>query len=66
MRTHFLLEPAENPGSGEKLFKIYEEWYGHEHMNESNTKPSVLVTSTLKKVTLKLNNQKRLKNVVKN
>jgi hypothetical protein len=43
MRTHFLLEPAETPGSGEKLFKIYEEWYGHEHMNESNTKPSVLV-----------------------
>jgi len=44
MRTHFLLEPAENAGSGEKLFKIYEEWYGHEHFNAFNTKPSFLVS----------------------
>ena len=26
MRTHLLLEPAEKPGSSEKLFKLYEEW----------------------------------------
>ena len=34
MRTHFLLEPAEQAGSGEKLFKIFEEWYGNVHLNE--------------------------------
>ena len=26
MRTHLLLEPAEKPGSSERLFKLYEEW----------------------------------------
>ena len=34
MRTHFLLEPAEQAGSGEKLFKIFEEWNGNVHLNE--------------------------------
>ena len=26
MRIHLLLEPAEKPGSSERLFKLYEEW----------------------------------------
>ena len=26
MRTHLLLEPAEKPGSSERLFKLYDEW----------------------------------------
>jgi hypothetical protein len=44
MRTHFLLEPAEKAGSGEKLFKIFEEWNGNVHLNEKNTFPTILGT----------------------
>ena len=42
MRTHFLLEPAEKAGSGEKVFKIFEEWNGNVHLNEKNTFPPIL------------------------
>jgi hypothetical protein len=44
MRTHFLLEPAEKAGSGEKLFKIFEEWNGNVHLTEKNTFPAILGT----------------------
>jgi hypothetical protein len=31
-------------GSGEKLFKIFEEWNGNVHLTEQNTLPPVLGT----------------------
>jgi len=36
MRTHLLLEPAEKPGSSERLFKLYEEWGGNVLLTEKS------------------------------
>ena len=42
MRSHFLLEPADKPGSSEKVFKIYEEWNGNVQLNEKTVAPAFL------------------------
>ena len=36
MRTHLLLEPAEKPGSSERLFRLYEEWGGNVLLTEKS------------------------------
>jgi len=36
MRTHLLLEPAEKPGSSERVFRLYEEWGGNVLLTEKS------------------------------
>ena len=42
MRARFLLEPADKPGSAEKIFRIIEEWGGSPLLSEASVKPSYL------------------------
>jgi len=52
MRTHILLEPSEvKIGAPEKVFRVYEEWYGNALLTEKTATPPMIgkVHSMLRK-----------------